>query len=154
MPLSRLLYVSQSCLQDGEQTTGEQVRAIAEASSERNEKVGVTGVLLFVDDHFIQVLEGEPRVVEETFERICCDFSHEQVKLVDLISVKERLFGEWDMAILSADNETSIALRDELQHIRFLMGVNARAAVDQMRECLHNHANSGSIVLHEGAIAA
>ncbi|WP_158611076.1 BLUF domain-containing protein [Aurantiacibacter spongiae] len=134
--MSRLLYISQSNLVDGERSVQEQVHEIARSSADRNRKVGLTGSLLFVDNHFIQVLEGDTATIETVFERICCDFDHREVKLIDLVPVKDRLFGHWHMAVMSEDDDTVLPLRDELQHIRFLVGVNAWSAVDQMRECL------------------
>lgn len=140
MPLNRLLYTSRSRLQDKATSISEQVKSIAEASAQRNKANGITGVLIHVDDHFIQVLEGEPTAVEETFERICCDFAHGQVKLIDMVAIKERLFDQWSMASLYADRDTAIAMQGDLQHVRFMAGVNARVAVEQMRDCLDRHA--------------
>lgn len=139
MPMSRLLYQSRSRLKDGPLAIDAQVRQIAAASAGRNHAAGITGALLHVDDQFIQVLEGEPLAVETLFERICCDFNHSHIRLIDLVPVKERLFGEWGMAVLSAQHETQLALRGDLEHIRFMVGVNARFAVEQMRECLGFH---------------
>lgn len=136
MLISRLLYISRSKLDPARGAPAAQVRHIAAASSVRNAAVGLTGSLLFVDDHFVQVLEGEAEAVEATFERICCDFNHSEVRLIDMVSVKERLFAGWGMAVLSADEDTTIPIRADLQNIRFLVGINAREAVEQMRNFL------------------
>lgn len=136
MPISRLLYTSTCNLSDKIEPLQDQVERIAIAAAQRNQKCGITGSLLFVEDQFIQVIEGESDILEDTFERICCDLSHSKIRLIDLIAVKERLFAQWSMALLSAHSETDIPLRDDLVNIRFLVGVNARTAVEQMRECL------------------
>lgn len=133
MPLHRLLYTSRSALDETRLTIGEQLDRIARQSAVRNAEVGITGVLLFVDDHFVQVLEGEPGQIEKTYELICCSFAHSDVKLVDLVPVKERLFGEWNMALLSAHRETSVNLLSEFQNVRFMVGINANAAIEQMK---------------------
>ncbi|UYH55139.1 BLUF domain-containing protein [Qipengyuania sp. SS22] len=136
MPISRLLYTSRSCLVPAELTVEQQASNIAARAAIRNKEVGITGVLVFVEDHFIQLIEGEGPVVEDVFERICCDFDHAQVRLVDLVGVKDRMFDRWHMAELSGSENAGSPLDEELQHIRFLMGVNARVAVEKMHECL------------------
>lgn len=136
MPLSRLLYTSRSCLVPAELTVEQQVSNMAARAAIRNKEVGITGVLVFVEDQFIQLLEGEGPAVEQVFERICCDFDHAQVRLVDLVGVKGRMFGRWHMAELSGGEDPASPLDEELRHIRFLMGVNARVAVEKMHECL------------------
>jgi hypothetical protein len=139
MPLTRLLYISSSCLRETDVPAFIQVQEIAHASAKRNAASNLTGVLLFVQNHFVQVLEGNDKAIEETFERICCDLRHTNVRLVDLASVKERMFPEWGMKVLSETQETSVALRGDLAHIRFLVGVNAKAAVEQMRKYLDSN---------------
>lgn len=136
MPISRLLYTSRSCLVPAELTVEQQVSNIAARAAIRNKEVGITGALVFVEDQFIQLIEGEGPVIERVFERICCDFDHAQVRLVDLVGVKDRMFSRWHMAELSGGEDSASPLDEELRHIRFLMGVNARIAVEKMQECL------------------
>jgi hypothetical protein len=112
------------------------VREIAADSARRNQAVELTGSLLHVNDSFIQVLEGPTASVERTFEVICCDFRHDDVKLIDLVPVKNRVFSEWSMAYLSGETDARAQLTDDIEEIRFLVGVNAREAVAQMRQLL------------------
>jgi len=134
--LSRLLYVSR-CNSDktGADLIAE-VRDLASESATRNAEADLSGVLLHVGDSFVQVIEGPGASVENVFERICCDFRHEDVKLIDLVPVKERIFAEWDMAVLCPEADTAIRLRDDLEEVRFMVGINAREAVSQMRRLL------------------
>ncbi len=85
------------------------------------------------------MLEGVLVAVGDTFERIWGSIDHDQLRIVDLNAAEERLFGQWDMTLLSADAEASVALRDDLQEIRFLIGINARAAITLMKDRLHIH---------------
>ena len=78
MPISRLLYSSVSRLEPGALTIDRQITRIAGEAALLNEEAGITGILVFVEEQFIQILEGEAEVVEEIFERICCDFRHAQ----------------------------------------------------------------------------
>jgi len=136
VPLSRLLYVSRCALESEGVELSAQVREIAAASALRNRDAEVTGSLLHVGDTFIQVLEGPTPAVERTFEVICCDFRHDDVKLIDLVPIKSRAFPDWSMAYLSGDTETRVPLADDMEEIRFLVGINAREAVNQMRRLL------------------
>ena len=151
MPLNRLLYASDACIRDSDVPALIRVHEMAHASAKRNAAAHLTGALVFVDDQFIQVLEGEPRVIEDTFERICCDLRHTNVRLIDLVSVSERIFPEWGMKFLSQTQETSIALRDDLQHIHVLVGVNASVAVEQMRKCIDTQRSAEQTMAHAGA---
>lgn len=140
MSISRLLYVSRCAIDAQDANRLETLRALADRSAQRNAAAQITGCLLHIGDNFIQVLEGPSHAVERTFEVICCDFRHEEVKLIDLVPVKERMFGEWNMAFLSSESEIVIRMRDDLEEIRFLVGINAREALGQMRQVLEREA--------------
>jgi hypothetical protein len=137
--LNRLLYISRCALREQGAARDAAVAALAADAAARNALAQLTGSLLYVGDTFVQVIEGPAKPVERTFERICCDFRHEEVKLIDLLPVRERIFPEWGMAVLGADAETRIKLRDDLEEVRFLVGINAREAIGQMRRLLDLH---------------
>jgi hypothetical protein len=140
--MNRLLYVSRCALEDEGALRDEKVRALAVDAAKRNAASMLSGSLLYLDNSFVQVIEGPARAVEQTFEAICCDFRHDEVKLIDLVPIKERIFSEWSMAFLAIDAETKVKTRDDLEEIRFLVGVNAREALAQMRRLLKtNSAN-------------
>jgi hypothetical protein len=146
--LFRLLYTSHqaesSCDQTGHSPVQE-AATIAELSAVRNARVGITGSLLIVEGQFIQILEGPYKSVEETFERICRDFRHHTVKLIDLVEVNERVFPEWSMAGIAGDAETRIRLNDEIEELRFLVSINADEAVRQMRTLLDAQMNESAV---------
>lgn len=150
MPIRRLLYTSASCLEPTELTVEEQVGDIVQQAARRNKKAGITGLLVFVEGQFIQILEGESTAVEATFERICCDFRHAQVKLVDLVAVKERLFASWSMARLCEGEDPESSLDEDLRSVRYLLGVNARVAVERMHEYLLGRTEVPTIAFVEG----
>ena len=133
-PLSRLMYSSRLLSDDME--AGVQADRIARCSAARNAAHGITGVLVFVDNTFIQVLEGPRDEVEATFERICSDLRHSDVRLIDVADTDAPLFPEWHMACLGGEEDQRIALQNELHELRFMTGVNARQAMMQMRELL------------------
>lgn len=59
---------------------------------------GISGILLSDGTGFLQVLEGPPDAVEETFRRIVADPRHEDVHVLERELHSERMFGDWAMA--------------------------------------------------------
>jgi hypothetical protein len=47
-----------------------------------NERLGLTGMLLHSDGSFFQVLEGEPVVVDQIYQKIRLDKRHGQFKMI------------------------------------------------------------------------
>ena len=71
----------------------------------RNQVYGITGVLLFVEGAFLQILEGEKDDVLGLMERIERDPRHRGVKVFYEQEVDERAFASWSMAYLSPSAE-------------------------------------------------
>jgi hypothetical protein len=71
--------------------------AIALDASVRNEREGVTGLLLYTPSHFIQVLEGNAPAVDAVLARIQRDPRHSHVRVIDDREVDEREFTQWAM---------------------------------------------------------
>ena len=135
MTIQRIFYTSR--IVDEDTVRGAAVaRQIAESSSARNAQSGLTGSLAFVDGHFVQVTEGAQGPLEDTFERICRDFRHRELKLIDYQTVPTRHFAQWNMACLVDDDDTPHDTQEALSEIRLLATVNVREAVAHMRRLL------------------
>jgi hypothetical protein len=67
----------------------------------RNRARGITGVLVFVDGAFLQILEGEKDDVLDLMERIERDPRHSGIKVFHEEETEERAFASWNMAYLS-----------------------------------------------------
>lgn len=128
-PMLRLFYTSLACADIG-------ARELARDCEGRNREGGITGVLLRVGETYLQVLEGPATAVAETFERICCDFRHRGLALLEIEPADERIFGDWAMAHVEEGEDLTIVLRDDLEDIRLLAGVNAHNTVLRIRELL------------------
>jgi len=93
----RLIYSSEA--------TGEMARAdlaqMLEESRIRNARRDITGVLVFVDGVFLQVLEGEKDDVEDLMESIRRDPRHRDIKIFHEEEIDRRAFPTWRMAYLS-----------------------------------------------------
>ena len=73
------------------------VRQIIGAAISRNRDVGLTGLLLTVQGHFIQALEGNVDAVRATYARISMDARHYDLRIISQAPAAQRLFGEWNM---------------------------------------------------------
>ena len=144
MSLQRLFYASR--IVESEAQRGEALaREIAEHGAIRNAACGLTGSLVFIDHHFIQVIEGEESAVELTFERICRDFRHYDVKLMDLQLIPSRQFATWGMACLTAEREAPPLHRELLSEIRLMAGLHAGQAIEQIRAMLAEREKSPAV---------
>jgi hypothetical protein len=62
-----------------------------------NAKQEFTGMLLYICGSFLQVLEGQPEMVDAVFSRILRDKRHTQITLIARESIPERAFEGWTM---------------------------------------------------------
>ena len=90
---AQLIYVSAS-RQDLEPGDFGRILASARRNNAAN---GITGMLLNVDQGFLQYLEGEHQVVEETFARIQTDRRHLNPRVIYRGETPRRCFESWNM---------------------------------------------------------
>lgn len=67
-----------------------------------NDRDAITGMLLYEDGTFLQVLEGENEVVEATYQRIASDKRHHKIMLIARFEVDHRSFHDWEMGFFDA----------------------------------------------------
>ena len=78
---------------------------LLEAARENNAKLGLTGMLLYAEGSFFQVLEGQPDVVEALYAKIERDRRHDQVTLVIKEPIPKRYFDAWTMGFYEVSRE-------------------------------------------------
>ncbi len=66
-----------------------------------NKLADVTGLLVYVDGKFLQVLEGDQEVITALLEKISKDQRHKDVKVVYKTGIENRTFNAWQMAYVS-----------------------------------------------------
>ena len=91
--LVRLLYASRAAAP----LTTSVVDAILAQSRAHNPKAGITGMLCYSDDLFLQVLEGGRDEVCELYNTIVRDDRHRDVRILTYEEIAERRFGSWTM---------------------------------------------------------
>lgn len=100
MPLIHLVYVSSATVP----FTQPGLLALLEISWRNNESVGISGMLLFRDGNFMQVLEGEEGVVNNAYARISSDPRHGGLITMLKGPITERNFPDWSMGFRNLDS--------------------------------------------------
>jgi hypothetical protein len=70
---------------------------LLQVSRANNAAVGVTGMLLYIERNFFQVLEGDEAAVDAIFSRLSGDPRHGRVTRIIREPIFERDFPEWTM---------------------------------------------------------
>jgi hypothetical protein len=70
---------------------------LLQAAREKNERLGLTGLLLHTEGTFFQVLEGQAEIVDALFATIELDKRHTQVTKIIREPIAHRVFDEWTM---------------------------------------------------------
>ena len=71
---------------------------LLEKSRQNNAADGVTGMLLYHDGNFFQVLEGDYDAVSRVFRRVERDPRHQAVSVIYEDEADKPAFNEWSMA--------------------------------------------------------
>lgn len=99
MSVYQLLYVSGA----SGAVTDADIEQILASSRRNNAARGVTGMLLYADGAFIQVLEGEERTVKALAERISQDRRHRNFMVLCEQRAETRAFAQWQMGFKKLD---------------------------------------------------
>ena len=91
--LVRLMYASRAT----EPVKPDTLQSILQKSTANNPTLGITGVLCFSGDVYLQVLEGGRSKVSTLYNRISRDPRHRDVELLSYEEIDERCFAGWAM---------------------------------------------------------
>ncbi|HEX8279730.1 MAG TPA: BLUF domain-containing protein [Chthoniobacterales bacterium] len=105
MKLYFLIYVSVAT----DELNEPQLFEMLKLSRANNERDDITGMLLYKDGRFMQLLEGPESAVCATYSRIARDLRHRDVTILLEGPIQERDFTEWSMGFQALDNETARA---------------------------------------------
>ena len=80
-----------------------------------NPKRGLTGLLIFGNNTFLQTIEGEKNTVEELIEKISKDKRHTKFQVLSKQSIEKRQYSDWAMGFEKLTAQT-IAEVPQLQN--------------------------------------
>lgn len=89
----RLIYASSAAITFNESNL---MQLLGECRA-NNEKLDVSGLLLYSKENFFQILEGEEHVVGKLFTDISLDSRHTGVIMIDRSEIEQRSFPAWSM---------------------------------------------------------
>lgn len=76
---------------------------LLESARTFNQKNGITGILLYDNQQFGQIIEGEHANVMRAWKRIQEDKRHHRVELLEIREIAERSFPEWLLRFYGGD---------------------------------------------------
>lgn len=115
--LSQLCYASVAATHFDEPAL---LRLLNDARA-HNAREGITGILLYGDGHFVQLIEGEPAAVDALYAKIARDTRHRQLFEVYRQSVNTRDFPNWSMAFERLAEVQPEFLRDSSRARKLVM---------------------------------
>jgi hypothetical protein len=74
--------------------TKNELNELVEVSRRNNKKYGITGALLYLENAFIQVIEGEDAAISQLLDKLYADTRHRNVRIVSDIIAQIRYFQE------------------------------------------------------------
>lgn len=103
----RYVYLSHAVPPLGREELYDLVKRAAAA----NEQHGVTGLLVYSDGHFMQVVEGTPDTIERLRANIRADPRHTDLTELRYASAEQRLFDGWSLACNLPDAFEGLSLQ-------------------------------------------
>ncbi|MBS0532878.1 MAG: BLUF domain-containing protein [Proteobacteria bacterium] len=112
MSVFTIAYHSRNLIEEQTLDSTAEVQRLLEQSRARNERLGITGALLFNEGRFVQVLEGDEAAVLEVMDIIRRDPRHTDIDVLPSRYVRERTFAQWSMAFVGVSPQAKNYYRD------------------------------------------
>lgn len=125
--IHQLVYISQGV----EDLSYTDIRDILDVSRKHNSKENITGILIYRDGYFLQVLEGEKQSVHDLVSKIRIDERNYGLRVLIEVDSDERLFEKWTMAFLDGD----------------IMANSTKDLIDLFEMCLHPKLSERHLIL-------
>lgn len=107
MALVRLIYASRMT----ETCDTAAIQEILTVSRKRNAACNITGILCYDPTFFMQCLEGPKDAVNDLYRDIARDKRHSRITLLEYVEIEKRMFREWSMAFVLANDMDKRVLR-------------------------------------------
>jgi Sensors of blue-light using FAD len=131
--LSQLVYVSNRA----SICSDEEIENILASCKKNNPELEITGVLLYSDTKFIQLVEGEYKTIFDLYDKLKGDPRHHDFYMISCVPIKERAFPSWHMGSKKFSNSEVDFKTDILEEDKKIF--------DQI---LQGQEENGSAVLH------
>lgn len=105
--------------------------ALLDRARRHNAQVGLTGMLLYAEGNFFQVLEGQAPVIESLYARIQRDPRHAHMTRIIQEPIAQRAFADWTMGfcdVSKAELADVAGVNDFFGQVRDALGPDAGRA--------------------------
>jgi class 3 adenylate cyclase len=106
--MKRLTYISKA----SEQLTLAEIEQIGEISTRNNQRDEITGVLLYLNGFFFQIIEGKEKTLDDLYTKILVDNRHTDILCLKTeYHITERHFPNWAMRTINLDQYSDILIQ-------------------------------------------
>jgi hypothetical protein len=102
--ITQLIYISNSVHFSDEK----ELQNLLKASRKNNASLGVTGMLLFHEGSFLQILEGDDAAIKSLYNKIKSDSRHRACRILASIDSNKREFAQWSMGYQKPDVQLAL----------------------------------------------
>lgn len=95
----RIIYLSSAV----ELFSDEEINGLLTLSREKNLKYNITGLLLYSEGNFMQIIEGEKDDIQNLYGNIKKDLRHKNIITVINEPITKRTFSDWKMGFSIID---------------------------------------------------
>jgi len=107
--MNRVVYVSQFS-EKLKNNFEKEISIILQKSRKSNLELDITGLLVVNDNHFMQILEGGTKELEDLLTKISHDERHTHCSIIQRESITDRLYAKWSMAFKELE-------KNDLKHL-------------------------------------
>ncbi len=76
-------------------------------SRSKNQRLDITGMLVYHEREIMQIIEGEENIVKELYNTILRDKRHASVEILYQGAIEHRSFNQWSMAFKQLDQDSA-----------------------------------------------
>ena len=134
----RIIYLSSA----SKLLSDDELNYLLKSSKIKNKKYNITGLLLYIDGDFLQVIEGEKQDVLNLFELIKKDERNRSIICVFNENVEKRQFPDWLMGF-SQLTYHNLQKMDSFENItkNTLSNINDKVAITFINTFVKSHKN-------------
>ncbi len=132
-----LIYISDAY----EQICYSDIHKILDSSKANNLRDHLTGLLIYKDHYFLQILEGNESTVLKTMGRIIQDRRNRHVRVLVESQSNQRIFENWGMAFHDGDiDRSTVDLMSKIFETALNQNKQEKETVLQMLQCFRRSA--------------
>ena len=105
-PMHLIVYMSEYI--GGSSSMFSDIGDIISTSKKKNPERGITGILLYHQGKFVQVLEGEEEELRKLMKKIATDTRHTNVQILIDEDIPQRGFDQWNMDFFNLSDKESL----------------------------------------------